>query len=46
MLAQRLRRWANNSPTLGQRLVFDRLHDRQRERQTQNWSDKQMSDEK
>ena len=32
MLAQRRRRWANNSPALGQRLVFDRLHDRQRER--------------
>ena len=32
MLAQRRRRWANNSPALGQRIVFDRLHDRQRER--------------
>ena len=32
MLAQRRRRWANNSPALGQRLVFDRLHDRRRER--------------
>ena len=32
MFAQRHRRWANNSPTLGQRLVFDRLHDRWRER--------------
>ena len=32
MFAQRCRRWANNSPTLGQRLVFDRLHDRRRER--------------
>ena len=32
MLAQRRRRWANNSPALGQRLVFDRLHDRRGER--------------
>ena len=31
MLAQRRIRWANNSPTLGQRLVFDGLHDRRRE---------------
>ena len=38
MLAQRPRRWANNIPTLGQRLVFDRLHDGWREQtaQTQN----------
>ena len=28
MLAQRRRRWANKSPTLGQRLVFERLQDR------------------
>ena len=28
MLAQRRRRWANISPALGQRLVFDRLHNR------------------
>ena len=35
MLAQRRRRWANNSPTLGQRLVFDRLHDRRREQNAQ-----------
>ena len=32
MLAQRHRRWANNSPALGQGLVFDCLHDGQRER--------------
>ena len=32
MLAERHRRWANNSPTLGQRLVFDRLQDRRGER--------------
>ena len=32
MLAQRRILWANNNPALGQRLVFDRLHDRQRER--------------
>ena len=32
MLAQRRKRWANNSPELGQRLVFDRLLDRRRER--------------
>ena len=31
MFAQR-RRWANNRPTLCQRLVLDRLHDRRRER--------------
>ena len=30
MLGQRRRRWANISPALGQRLVFDRLHDRKR----------------
>ena len=47
MLAQRLRRWANNSPTLGQRLVFDRLHDRRREctklmwRTNERWEAKQ-----
>ena len=28
MLAQRRRRWANNSPALDQRLVCDRLHRR------------------
>ena len=32
MLAQRRRRWANNSLALGQRLVFDRLLDTRRER--------------
>ena len=32
MLAQRHRQWANNSPTLGQRLMFDRLQDRRRKR--------------
>ena len=32
MLAERRRRWANNSLTLGQRLLFDRLQDRRRER--------------
>ena len=31
MLAQHHRRWANNSPALGWRLVFDRLQDRRRE---------------
>ena len=30
MLTQRPRRWANFSPVLGQRLVFDSLHDRKR----------------
>ena len=30
-IAERRRRWANNSPALSQRLVFDRLQDRQRE---------------
>ena len=34
MLGQRCIRWANISPALGQRLVFDRLHDR-RNAQTQ-----------
>ena len=44
MLAQRRRRWANNSPALGQRLVFDRLNDRQRERtDTKLICDEQMS---
>ena len=47
MLAQRRGRWANNSPALGQRLVFDRLHDRQRERtDTKLICDEQMSGEK
>ena len=32
VLAQRRRRWANKSPTLGQRLVFVCLQDRWRER--------------
>ena len=32
MLDLRRRRWANNSPAFCQRLVFDRLHDRLRER--------------
>ena len=32
MLAQRCRRWADNSPASGQRLALDRLHDKQRER--------------
>ena len=41
MLAQRRRRGANNSPTLGQRLVFDRLQDEWRES-----TDEQMSSEK
>ena len=30
MLDQSRRRWANISPALDQRLVFDRLHDRMR----------------
>ena len=30
MLAQHRRLWANISPALGQRLVFDHLHDRKR----------------
>ena len=33
MLGQRRRRWANISPALGQRLVFDRLQDRNRWRE-------------
>ena len=32
MLTKRRRQWANNSPALGQRLLFDLLHDIQRER--------------
>ena len=32
MFAQPRRRWANNSPTLGQRPMFDRLHNRRRKR--------------
>ena len=32
MLGQRRRRWANISSTLGQRIVFDRLHDNVRKR--------------
>ena len=36
VLAQRRRRWANKSPTLGQRLVFDRLQDRWRELERDN----------
>ena len=46
MLAQRRRRWANITLTLGQRLVFERLLDRWREHTETTDTDKQMSSEK
>ena len=39
MLAQRRGQCVNNSPASGQRRVFDRLHDRLRERTDTNWAD-------
>ena len=38
MLGQRRRWWANISPALGQRLVFDRLQDRKRGREIETHS--------
>ena len=47
MLAQRRKRWANSSPTSGQRLVFARLYDRKRwremnQRQTHSTEESQL----
>ena len=42
MLAQHRKRWANNSPALVQRLVFDRLHAGRRERTNTKLTDTKL----